>query len=344
MRNASGKWVKLPNDIPDTPKDISNARKHDRKAALAAIDRLNGPPEPEPIPEPQGPITLGYAFAMWRERKYSKRQAGSFRVGDSSRNTYRFAFLHLQNWQINGRFAFSMPLDDITDLDVEDLQDDLSDRPPTANKVVNTHLRSIFKFARRKRWTVYNPVEGLEPLSENPYQPILSKAEFTLFYAELWREAHVKRNATAWVLLLIANTGARCAEATNISMDEIKGNKWTIPASRAKARKAHTYELASAQQMLIAHNAAQWQTELNKIAAVRNLYVKIRDKLGLPRSGPHALRRHIASIIAEKYGIEAASAHLGHATITQTAQYVKVWQEKRHEVSQGLAKILAFAS
>ncbi|TCL74457.1 site-specific integrase [Rhizobium sp. BK251] len=331
MRNAEGKRVKIPGPV-------HNAAKYDREAALRAIDKLTRPPEAElePLPAPDGVITLGYAMAAWKQRRFAMSKAKKLR--DSSKDTYGYWLKHIENWTIEGRPATSKPLDDITPVDVDDLQEELSDRSTTANKVIFVILSAVYKFAKGKRWTVYNPTEGLERLPTDPFQPILSKAEFAQLYEAAWRVSN--SDPAAWPLLLICNTGSRTAEAANIPISEIDGNKWAIAATRAKAKKAHVYALESSQQVFIARRAAGWKTDVDKTNAVRHLYQKLLKQLGIPKSGVHAIRRHIASVIAEKYGIEAASAHLGHASVTQTAQYVKVWKEKRQEVAEDIATML----
>jgi integrase len=115
-----------------------------------------------------------------------------------------------------------------------------------------------------------------------------------------------------------------------------------IPADRMKGRKPHTYYLKSAQMQLIARNAAGWKTDINKSNAARWLYYQTIKKLGFTKSGPHALRRHVGTEIAEKFGIEAARIHLGHADIKTTAGYVKVRQEMREEVAQSIADSINF--
>lgn len=335
LMRVEGKWQKIPGPA-------HNARKYDRDAALRAIDRLTGQPEPEqvPLPDPDGPVTLGYALAAWKAWRFGKAKAGKLR--DSSKDTYGHWIKHLTSWKIGQRLATTILLDKITDLDVEDLQEDLSDRPSTANKVVGMLLRTIYKFARRKKWTLHDPTLGIKTLPTDPFQPILSKAEFRSLYDAAWNLKEY--DPAAWSLLLVCNTGARCTEAANIATGEISGNKWTIPASRAKAKRAHTFQLGKAQQVLIANSAAMWKTNIDKANAVRHLYQKLLKQLGIPKSGVHALRRHIASVIAEKHGIEVACAHLGHASIQQTKEYVKVWGEKRQEVVEELATMLFHAA
>jgi len=323
---VNGKWAKIP----------GLKRSADRSAALRAIDKLIRPREPEPLPAPEGAVTLGYALTAWKEWRFSKAKAGKLR--DSSKDTYEHWTKHIENWKINGRAATSLALDDISDLDVEDLQEELSDRPTTANKVIGMLLRTVFKFARRKRWTTFSPTEGIKTLPTNPFQPILSKSEFAQVYDALWRVS--VSDPAAWPLLLVCNTGARNAEGANIPISEIVGNKWTIAASRIKGKKDHSYLLHSAQQVMIARNAAGWKTNVDKPNAARHLFQKILKQLGIARCGVHAIRRHIASVIAEKYGIEVASAHLGHASVQQTSVYVKIWGEKRQEVAEDIAAML----
>ena len=120
-----------------------------------------------------------------------------------------------------------------------------------------------------------------------------------------------------WALMLIANTGARCGEAANITQNEIEmerdemGNAyaiWTIPASRTKAHKDHSYKLTTPEQILIARNAASanWEAGVHRANSTRVLYQKLVKRHGLTWSGPHALRRYVATEIATKLGLETA--------------------------------------
>ena len=61
----------------------------------------------------------------WQDRKFNKLRGGKHRLEDSSKRTYGFWIAHIRKWRINGCPALDMTLDDITDIDVEDLQDDL---------------------------------------------------------------------------------------------------------------------------------------------------------------------------------------------------------------------------
>jgi integrase len=340
MRNASGKWVKLPNDIPDTPKDISNARKHDRKAALAAIDRLNGPPQPEPIPDPDAPKTLRDALEGWRQRQYYELVGDEPPMRDSSRKTYGFWLRHIETWEIDGRLALDVLLDKITDIDCGSLQRKLANRKPTANKVIK-RLSEIFKFAQGKRWTKFNPAIALKPLKHTPRRPRLTQAEFDVLYPAIWAEL----DPAKWPILLAFNTSARLKEAALITPDEIdvEAGTWTIPGSRSKNHKAHIKYLKSTQQIMIARNAAGWKTDKDKYSAVRNLFNKLRKRHGVQQCGLHALRRYLAKRTKDQFGLEAARQLLGHASDKQTEVYTEGPNEELlHTVTQAIANELNF--
>src|SRR5262245_32813054 len=88
--------------------------------------------------------------------------------------------------------------------------------------------------------------------------------------------------------------------------------------------------------MLIAGNAAAFRSH-----AIRDLFNRIAKTHGLPMGGAHIPRRYVATEAAERYGIEAAAAQLGHTTKTQTEVYLKPHSEKKAEVARNLAKVLA---
>ena len=104
-----------------------------------------------------------------------------------------------------------------------------------------------------------------------------------------------------------------------------------------KTRRAHSFRLKTPQQLRIANAAAAWRTDIGKKNATRMLYRKLVEKLELPPSGVHALRRYVGTMIAVKHGIEVAAAHLGHKDTKITAKYVKVWSENLDAVAVDFA-------
>ena len=78
-----GKWIKLPS--------VSDARKHDRRIALAMIDAITAAKNPvpvlppAPVVDPNAPKTFGDALERWKRRRFEQQRS----VGERSQGTYK---------------------------------------------------------------------------------------------------------------------------------------------------------------------------------------------------------------------------------------------------------------
>ncbi len=177
---------------------------------------------------------------------------------------------------------------------------------------------------------------------------------------ELLRPAVIASNNKAkHALLLIIDTGCRCADACRIETSDInadpddpKGRIWNIPWQKYKTREDMEYFL-NAEMTITAQNAAQWRPAIRtkrdapteellfdaKRNAVKYLLSVLVKELGINKSGTHALRRLMAddtNLIYRHHRDDPkeAQAMLGHTSSQMTKIYIEEPSEMRREAAK----------
>ena len=264
---------------------------------------------------------------IWWQRKVSIR-------GLDTQSSYRSYLKTLERSPL-----WSMSLSDIKHRHIMAWQETVRDTPSAANQALAL-LKLISKFALLEDWITHDPTDKHPKLPQDePNQPIISTDDRRALRAAVEADS----NPAKWALLLQIVTGCRTIDACKIETTDIDAGErlWTIPASKFKTKRKHTYPL-DAETTIIAQNAAQWTAGLRaKRNAVKRFYKSLIKELGITDLGPHALRRLMASDIAEHEGLVAAQLHLGHASSTTTERsYIKSRDPRRRAVAEAVAQRL----
>jgi integrase len=141
------------------------------------------------------------------------------------------------------------PIDAITKKDCIALLDAVADRGARvkANRV-HAALSRLFKWAAGREIISASPMNGLErPSKENARERTLTDQEL----AKVWHGAS-KLPVLGDVVKLLALTGMRREEATQLRWSEIDGATITLDASRCKNGTAHIVPLSKPAQALLA--------------------------------------------------------------------------------------------
>lgn len=145
---------------------------------------------------------------------------------------------------------------DITKGNIISLLDKVVDRgsPQTANNIFKI-IRKMFNFAVKKDRLKVSPCTGIDmPAPMNTKERALSVDEVKAFWDALDGsfEGLSMSDEVKEAIKLILLTAQRPAEVSGMHTKEIEGNWWTIPAERAKNKKAHRVYLSPLALMITA--------------------------------------------------------------------------------------------
>ncbi len=225
----------------------------------------------------------------------------------------------------------SRAIKDIKRVDVGELRDRLvtSSGPVSSNNIV-TLFNRIMNWAVDEGLIEFNPAHRLRKVGdERPRERVLSESEILAFWQALDRMehsdgAHIKRGetgrvlspATRCALRLILLTGQRRQEVSAIAKSELdldsKAPVWTLPSRRAKNRLLHRIPLtpmavAEIRKALAAANPKSSYLfptpDADKDApilpfALTTAMGRLSVEIGIPRAGPHDLRRTVGTELA----------------------------------------------
>lgn len=236
---------------------------------------------------------------------------------------------------------------DITRKDINQLLDRIVDRGAKA-RANNVHalIHKLFNYALNRDIVPFNPCAGIpKPSKQVRRDRILSDEEIKLHWEGFGQMPLGSGSALKFQLA----TAQRKGEVIAMRWDEIEGDIWTIPASRAKNGIAHRVVLSKQAQLILAdiRNAmgdSEWvfpsptKDEHVTAPSIDRALRRHLNGLGF-RSGdsewftPHDLRRTAASKMTEQ-GINrlVVSKVLNHAEQGVTAIYDRhsYDPEKRH--------------
>jgi integrase len=142
---------------------------------------------------------------------------------------------------------------DIVKRDVTLLMEGIIDRGAAimANRVFSV-IRKMFNYGIEKDIVLHNPCTGLKPPSDKQDRTrALTEKEIKALWESLNRSnLNISIGATG-ALKLILLTAQRPGEVTGMHTNEIDGAWWTIPAARAKNKRAHRVYLSGLAQEII---------------------------------------------------------------------------------------------
>ena len=121
--------------------------------------------------------------------------------------------------------------------------------PGMANNTFQV-IRKMFNFAVERDILKYSPCIGVKmPAPKNARDRVLSEAEIKTFWHKLDGAAMFPESKNALKLILV--TAQRPGEVIGMHTNEIDGEWWTIPAERAKNKKAHRVYLTGPAREII---------------------------------------------------------------------------------------------
>jgi integrase len=121
-------------------------------------------------------------------------------------------------------------------------------RGPIAANRVHSYTRRFFSWLCERDVIDASPCTGVKPPSkERSRDRVLSDAEIK----ELWEACELVGGPAAVAIKLLALSGARLSEVTEMRRSEINGDLWTLPAQRTKNAERHDVPLSSQALALI---------------------------------------------------------------------------------------------
>lgn len=130
---------------------------------------------------------------------------------------------------------------------------------PTAANRALALVRKMFNFAVERAILEYSPAAGVKaPSVERRRDRVLTHAEIHTLWHAMWNNCPpvgVDKSLRLAILFQLA-TACRTNEALGMRWDEVDGNWWTIPASRAKNGNAHRVPLSVISQQILSRAKA----------------------------------------------------------------------------------------
>ena len=202
----------------------------------------------------------------------------------------------------------------------------------TASSAVRS-LRPCLKWGERRGFS--RP--GLADLEQVAATRVRDRVVLPAEIAEIWphlRAAH--GDVIKWLLL----TGCRLTEATEMTWGEIRGDRWTIPAARAKNNLERTIPLSAPAIGLLtergrgAPNELVFPSERGKVISNWDRETKRLHRLSRTSGWHrHDLRRTVATLLGDLgFPPHVISVVLGHAHIASgaTAIYARSRYQREH--------------
>lgn len=277
-----------------------------------------------------------------------------------------FARLHKRSWDrdesiirchLNPRIGTRL-LHEISVFDVQQLQQELVDRqyqPATCDRIL-VMLRYSLNKAVEWQLLDRNPAGSVKPFRQD------HSRERYLTGDELQRllnllQTHPNRRVCLLLLFLLC-TGARRGEVFKACWQQVDLDvqRWTIPASHAKSKKARTLPLnVSAMQVLREvmrlNHAVGWPAQgrfpvfVNRSGkAYRSIFKtwnRIRKQAGIPDVRTHDLRHQYASMLVNKgRSLYEVQQLLGHADPKMTMRYAHLSLDALQRASNAASETL----
>lgn len=235
----------------------------------------------------------------------------------------------------------------ITTEDVAQLLKAVSKRSAASARNIVKTCRPMFGYALARSMVINNPfiLSGIKSFLSKPVQGKLAPSikNRTLSAEEirhLWKAIESAKGSTESknALRIILLTGQRPSEVLGLNSREIKGNWWTLPKERTKARhdknrKDHAVYLVPEALRIIGTKTGYCfsiavkkdPTKKREPIAINALghMLRANNYFGLSPWGAHDLRRTCRTFMSDIEGVtaNAAEAVLNHARVGVTANY-----------------------
>ncbi len=148
---------------------------------------------------------------------------------------------------------------DVVKRDVTLLMESIVDRgAPIMANLCFCVIRKMYNFAIERDISQHNPCTGLKlPSDRKERTRALSEKEIKILWENLNRTDLNMSGETKRALKLIFLTAQRPGEVVGMHTNEIDGQWWTIPAERAKNKRAHRVYLSSLVMEIVSESISQ---------------------------------------------------------------------------------------
>ena len=208
---------------------------------------------------------------------------------------------------------------EVTRADVLEIMDNALERGASyqANRILS-NVRKLYNWCIERGIVEKSPIVGLKaPTKEVSRERVLSDDELTALLRACRNDTYPFRQ---YVPLLLA-TATRRAELADMRWSEIEGDRWVIPAERAKNGKAHVIPLSTFAQGIIADiprfldcNFVFTTTRRTPISGFSKMVLRLSERSETSGWRLHDLRRTAASGLARlripPYVIEKVLNHI----------------------------------
>ena len=200
------------------------------------------------------PASAAPSFAVMAD-EYLQLQAQSWRKGSRNEANWRASLVH-------AKAIADAPVDKISIDDVIALLAPVYSDRATLGRTLRQRIRSIFSYSQSKAWRIDNPAdERLDAaLPRNghttAHRESVPHEQVADVLAQVWAIDDPKWAGAKLALEFLMLTAARTGEVLGMNWSEIKGETWTVPASRMKTRKVHRVPL-SEQALTVLHKARE---------------------------------------------------------------------------------------
>lgn len=200
---------------------------------------------------------------------------------------------------------------------------------------IKQHVSAFYRWLIVERQIAFNPVDSVSQIKvKKEFKGALKPEELSeLKYA-------CNNDRERFLIEFLVSSGCRVAEFVSIKWDDVdfnnrcvkvlgKGNKERIVYFSAESKtlaKSDTYYHEEYLFSSVFKNHGKLSTEQVE-GILKNIYLRVADKISLKKVTPHTLRRTFATDLLSKGAtIDQVSKFLGHESITTTMGYVDIDQ------------------
>jgi integrase len=309
-----------------------------RKLAEAAREQLRNGEDPQEMKNARAAAwTVKQATEHWWPYLESKKLASS---------TLKLYQSHVQRF-IN-KTTGNRKIGELEDTDIERV---LTRVPGDIQRNrVRATLSSLIKFAIKHKQATENPVQQVERRQEGDRERFLEAEEFTRLQDALDElEAEGENQVALGALQLLMLTGARKNEILKLRWDEVNTKAKELRKREHKTartdRKPHKPIFLNKAALDVLEQAITWRVVGNPYAfpaarsgrvqqhaghfvGLQKVWVKVRNRAGLPDVRIHDLRHSAASVaISHGASLAVVGAMLGHKDPKTTARYAHLYDD-----------------
>ncbi|MET0568693.1 MAG: tyrosine-type recombinase/integrase [Hyphomicrobiaceae bacterium] len=307
--------------------DVSLSRAIQKAAEVRANAVLDGKDEVAVRRQEAAPQTLQWLFNEWADRKGRK-----MRDWEGAERLWRV--------DVSPRLG-ARKMRELVRADVAKLRDDIGKRSLGMGDRAAALLGRILNWGVDAGYLDANPATRLSRIAPG-HKPgrVMSDQDLRIWLRELPRIGKMTEH-TRTILLLLTLLGQRRTEVAHMQADEIRGDIWTIPASRTKNGKEHGVPLppwAASVVMRVKVRITSDKEHFNGLLfasrrgppysrAITQAMRRATRAMNIGPYSPHDLRRTMTTRMAELQVTEEVRERV----INHTSQSVQARHYNRHE-------------